>query len=60
MTPSVSARWMHGKLLVAQTIAAAINLQILSFDETEPAKLVEKAKVGDAAIFSEGVIMPRR
>jgi hypothetical protein len=25
MTPSVSARWMHGKLLVAQTIAAAIS-----------------------------------
>jgi len=30
MTPSVSTRWMHGKLLVAQSIAAAINLQILS------------------------------
>ena len=43
MTPSVSTRWMHGKLLVAQTIAAAINPQILSFDETEQAKLVEKS-----------------
>jgi hypothetical protein len=42
MTPSVSARRMHGKLLVAQTIAAAINFQILSLDETEHAKLVEK------------------
>jgi hypothetical protein len=41
MTPSVSGRWIHGKLLVAQTIAAAINPQILSF-ETEHAKLVEK------------------
>src|ERR1700731_5420385 len=43
MTPSVSARWTHGKLLVAQTIAAAINFQILSLDETENAKLVEKS-----------------
>jgi hypothetical protein len=34
---------MHGKLLVAQTIAAAINFQILSLDETEQAKLVEKS-----------------
>ncbi len=42
MTPSVSARWMHRKLLVAQTTAAAINFQILSLDETEHAKLVEK------------------
>ena len=54
MTPSVSARWMHGKLLVAQPIAAAINFQILFLDETEHAKLVEKAKIGDAPIFSEG------
>jgi len=38
MTPSVSARRMHRKLLVAQTIAA-INFQILSLDETERAKL---------------------
>jgi hypothetical protein len=59
MTPSVSARWMHGKLLVAQSIAA-INLQILSFDETEYAKLVEKTNIGDAAVFGAGVIMPRR
>lgn len=43
MTPSVSGWWMHGKLLVAQTIAAVINLQILSFDEAEHAKLVEKS-----------------
>jgi hypothetical protein len=57
MTPSVSARWMHGKLLVAQATAAAINPQILSFDETEHAMLVEKNEVTDA--FSEGVIMPR-
>ena len=45
MTPSVSDRWMHGKLLVARTVAAAINLQILSLDENEHAKLVEKAKL---------------
>ena len=45
MTPSVSARWMHGKLLVAQTMAATISFQILSLDETEHAKLVEKAKI---------------
>jgi hypothetical protein len=43
MTPSVSARWMHRKLLVAQAIAAAINFQIPSLDETEHAKLVEKS-----------------
>jgi len=43
MTPSVSARWMRWKLLVAQTTAAAINFQILSVDETERAKLVEKS-----------------
>jgi hypothetical protein len=60
MTPSVRARWMHGKLLVAQTIAAAINFQFLSLDETEHAKPSKKAKIADAAIFSEGVIMPRR
>jgi hypothetical protein len=53
-TPSVSARLMHGKLRVAQTVAAAINFQILSLDETEHAKFIEKAKIGDAAIFSEG------
>jgi hypothetical protein len=34
MTPSVSARSMHGELLIAQSIAAAIDRQILSFDET--------------------------
>jgi hypothetical protein len=34
---------MHGKLLVAQTIAAAINSQILSLDQTEHSKLVEKS-----------------
>ena len=28
MTPWVSARWMHGKLRVVQSIAAGINLQI--------------------------------
>ena len=54
MTPSVSTRWMHGKLLVAQTIAAAINLQILSFDETDTRSSSKKTNVGDAAIFSEG------
>jgi hypothetical protein len=44
MTPSVSARLMLGKLLVAQTIAAAINFRfILPLDETEHAKLVEKS-----------------
>jgi hypothetical protein len=48
------------EVALAQTIAAAINFQILSLDETEHAKLVEKAKIGDAAIFSEGVIVPRR
>jgi hypothetical protein len=35
MMPSVSARRMHGKLLVAQTMAAAINFQILSLDEID-------------------------
>ena len=54
MTPSVSTRWMHGKLLVAQTLAAAINLQILSFDETDTRSSSKKTNVGDAAIFSEG------
>jgi len=43
MTPSVSPRWMHGNLLIAQTIAAAINFQILSLDETDHEKLVEKS-----------------
>ena len=43
MTPSDSARWMHGKLFVALTLAAAINFQILSLVETDHAKLVEKS-----------------
>jgi hypothetical protein len=33
-----------------------INFQVLSRDETEHAKLVEKAIIGDAVIFSEGAL----
>jgi hypothetical protein len=33
MTPSAGARWMHGKFLVAQTIAAVINFEILSLPD---------------------------
>jgi hypothetical protein len=46
-------------LLVAQSIAAAISLQILSFDETEYAKLVE-SQCKRCCGFQRGVFMPRR
>jgi hypothetical protein len=60
MTPSVSVRWARESATAAQTIAAAINLHILSFDETEQAKLVEKSQRRRCCDFQRGVIMPRR
>ncbi len=43
-----------GKLLITRAITAAINLQILSFDETEHPKLVEEGCDGRRNSFQRG------
>src|SRR5579872_114443 len=55
-TPSVGARWMRGKLLVAQSTHAAIDLQVLSFDEAGYAKLVEKNECRRCCGFRRGLL----